>query len=372
MMQPTSRPPLRLVVWAMLMPLIWLQAVVGQRDPFRLITDPDRTLNWRAVEADFLTWVDRVEHDYVESVRAGEAVLGCADHSILAGGNTLVVGGGGYQKVQDAIDAAPQGTRTVIQINPGTYREKILVPKSKILTFQGIENPILSWGDTANSAGSTQSSASTTIMADDFIANGIIFQNTAPAPPGGAIGRQAVAMRIAGDKGAFYDCKFYGAQDTLYDQEGRHYFKNCYIEGSIDFIFGDGKSIYQNCHLNSIAHPGSGSLTAQKRSGDEDTGFSFVGCSITGTGPIYLGRAWGPSSRVVFIQCYISDIILPEGWYDWGDSSRQKTVLYGQYQCSGPGASESGRVGWSHELTAGQAIAFSSVSFIDGNQWLHT
>uniref|UniRef100_A0A7I4DIC3 Pectinesterase n=1 Tax=Physcomitrium patens TaxID=3218 RepID=A0A7I4DIC3_PHYPA len=324
MMQPTSRPPLRLVVWAMLMPLIWLQAVVGQRDPFRLITDPDRTLNWRAVEADFLTWVDRVEHDYVESVRAGEAVLGCADHSILAGGNTLVVGGGGYQKVQDAIDAAPQGTRTVIQINPGTYREKILVPKSKILTFQGIENPILSWGDTANSAGSTQSSASTTIMADDFIANGIIFQNTAPAPPGGAIGRQAVAMRIAGDKGAFYDCKFYGAQDTLYDQEGRHYFKNCYIEGSIDFIFGDGKSIYQNCHLNSIAHPGSGSLTAQKRSGDEDTGFSFVGCSITGTGPIYLGRAWGPSSRVVFIQCYISDIILPEGWYDWGDSSRQK------------------------------------------------
>lgn len=165
-------------------------------------------------------------------------------------------------------------------------------------------------------------------------------------------------MRIAGDKGAFYDCKFYGAQDTLYDQEGRHYFKNCYIEGSIDFIFGDGKSIYQvrtlsnshdskvktstsgifiathplelcsrclqNCHLNSIAHPGSGSLTAQKRSGDEDTGFSFVGCSITGTGPIYLGRAWGPSSRVVFIQCYISDIILPEGWYDWGDSSRQK------------------------------------------------
>lgn len=70
-------------------------------------------------------------------------------------------------------------------------------------------------------------------------------QNSAPPPPGGAVGRQAVALRITGDKGAFYDCQFYGAQDTLYDDKGRHYFKNCYIQGSIDFIFGDGRSLYQ-------------------------------------------------------------------------------------------------------------------------------
>ena len=74
---------------------------------------------------------------------------------------------------------------------------------------------------------------------------GNVAQNTAPAPAGGEVGKQAVALRITGDKGAFYNCRFLGAQDTLFDQQGRHYFKTCYIEGSIDFICGDGQSLYQ-------------------------------------------------------------------------------------------------------------------------------
>jgi pectinesterase len=72
-----------------------------------------------------------------------------------------------------------------------------------------------------------------------------VLQNSAPAPVGGAVGRQAVAFLIQGDMAAFYDCSFYGAQDTLYDKAGRHYFKDCYIQGSIDFIFGDGQSLYE-------------------------------------------------------------------------------------------------------------------------------
>lgn len=50
---------------------------------------------------------------------------------------------------------------------------------------------------------------------------------------------------IQGDKGAFYRVAFLGFQDTLYDKEGRHYFKDCYIRGTIDFIFGDGTSYYE-------------------------------------------------------------------------------------------------------------------------------
>ena len=69
-------------------------------------------------------------------------------------------------------------------------------------------------------------------------------QNTARHPPPGAVGRQAVALRIQGDKAAFYGCSFYGAQDTLYDKEGRHYYYNCYIEGSVDFIFGDARTLF--------------------------------------------------------------------------------------------------------------------------------
>ena len=184
------------------------------------------------------------------------------------------------------------------------------------------------------------------------------------------MGKQAVALRIKGDFGAFYGCSFYGAQDTLYDQAGRHYFKDCFIQGSIDYIFGDGQSIYQSCHLNSIAQGTSGSVTAQKRGPGELTGFSFVGCSLTGSGTIYLGRAWGTFSRVVFIRCNIANKIIPAGWFDWADARRQKTVFYGEYECTGVGANRAGRVKWSRVLTAKQAAAFSSLNFIDGQKWL--
>ena len=74
---------------------------------------------------------------------------------------------------------------------------------------------------------------------------GHCMQNTAPAPLPGMQGWQAVAFRISGDKAYFSGCGFYGAQDTLCDDAGRHYFKECYIEGSIDFIFGNGRSMYK-------------------------------------------------------------------------------------------------------------------------------
>jgi pectinesterase len=112
-------------------------------------------------------------------------------------------------------------------------------------------------------------------------------------------------------------------------------------------------------------------VTAQDRSAaGELTGFSFVGCSLTGSGTIYLGRAWGTYSRVVFIRCSITEKIIPAGWFDWDDATRQKTVFYGEYECTGVGANRTGRVKWSRVLTAKQAAAFSNLNFIDGQMWL--
>lgn len=131
-----------------------------------------------------------------------------------------------------------------------------------------------------------------------------------------------MAFRISGDKAAFKSCRFIGAQDTLYDHVGRHYFENCYIEGSVDFVFGDGLSLYKNCHLHAVTNS-YGALAAQKRESLlEETGFSFVGCRVTGSGALYLGRAWGTFSRVVFAYTYMDKIITPKGWYDWGDKNR--------------------------------------------------
>lgn len=247
------------------------------------------------------------------------------------------------------------------------------IPRSKpYITFLGAGSGVttITWDDTASSSGSTFRSASVAVNSDYFIAHDISFVNSAPAPPPGASGRQAVALRISGNKAAFYNCNFYGAQDTLYDHVGFHYFESCFIQGSIDFIFGDGLSLYKGCQLHAIA-TSSGSVTAQSRSQPgENTGFSFVNCQVTGSGMIYLGRAWGQYSRVVFSYTYMGNIIVPAGWNNFGDSTRDLTAFYGEYMCSGPGANANGRVAWSHQLTAAQAAPFQSVSFIDGTSWI--
>ena len=181
-------------------------------------------------------------------------------------------------------------------------------------------------------------------------------------PPPGAMGKQAVALRISGDTASFWGCKFIGGQDTLYDHQGRHYYKDCYMEGSVDFIFGNGLSLFevtrkakchgrrfrvfvplvsciligpaiddekmgQGCHLHATAM-NFGAVTAQDRmSLLEDTGFSFVNCRVTGSGALYLGRAWGTFSRVVFAFTYMDNIIIPRGWHNWGDPNREMYVL---------------------------------------------
>ncbi|KAM7490710.1 hypothetical protein LguiA_033631 [Lonicera macranthoides] len=195
------------------------------------------------------------------------------------------------------------------------------------------------------------------------------MRNTAPHVIG-SIGEQAVALRISGSKAAFYNCSFYGAQDTLYDHKGLHYFNNCYIQGSVDFIFGYGRSLYDNCWLNSISKKVA-SVTAQKRSTSSMwSGFSFKDSKVTGSGKVYLGRAWGDYSRVVFSYTYMDQIVLPQGWSDWGNQSRDSRVYYGEYKCSGPGGNSSGRVPWALALTDKEAHPFIGTYYVYGDTWL--
>ncbi|KAK6151855.1 hypothetical protein DH2020_014490 [Rehmannia glutinosa] len=238
---------------------------------------------------------------------------------------------GDFTSIQDAIDSLPMinVVRVVIRVHAGLYKEKVTIPPFKsFITIEGAgaDKTIVEWGDTAQTPGpkgqplGTYGSATFAVNSPYFIAKNITF-------------------------------KFLGAQDTLYDHLGRHYYKDCYIEGSVDFIFGNGLSLFENCHVHAIA-PIIGAVTAQGRNSIlDDTGFSFVNCKVTGSGALYLGRAWGPFSRVVFAYTYMDNIIIPKGWYNWGDPSRQMTVFYGQYKCTGAGASFAGRVSWSRELT---------------------
>jgi len=187
----------------------------------------------------------------------------------------------------------------------------------------------------------------------------------------GTQGGQAVAFRISGDKAFFFGCGFYGAQDTLCDDAGRHYFRDCYIEGSIDFVFGNARSLYKDCELHSTAQR-FGSVAAHgRRDPCERTGFAFVNCRVTGTGRLYVGRAMGQYSRIVYAYTYFDSVIAPGGWDDWDHTSNKSmTAFFGMYRNWGPGVDAVHGVSWARELDYFAARPFLGKSFVNGYHWL--
>ena len=273
-------------------------------------------------------------------------------------------GSGDFTTIQQAVDHAPENNnrRVVIQIRPGVYREQIRVgPGKRYLTFRG-EDPhktILTYPLSAQQAGNTRLAFSTFVNADDFRAENLTFENSF------GTGSQAVALFVDADGASFHNCRFKGWQDTLFVNGGRHFFKDCYIEGHVDFIFGNASAVFEDCTIHS---KGKGYVTAHYRtSSEENTGFVFLRCRLTGQDTesgVYLGRPWRPYARVVFVDCWLGGHIKPEGWDNWKDPAREKTAWFGEYKSKGPGANPAGRVTWSRQLNDSEAKLFSRDRFL--------
>ncbi|XP_042478173.1 pectinesterase QRT1-like [Macadamia integrifolia] len=291
-------------------------------------------------------------------------------------------GSGDSLTVQGAVDMIPLDNekRVKIFIQPGIYREQVKVSRRKpYVSFIGKPNSqtvITGHAKASDKDGNggeigTFRTATVDVKSDYFCATEITFENTIVARPG-MDGAQAVAFKISGDKSMFYRVRFVGSQDTLLDDSGTHYFYQCHIQGSMDFIFGTAKSLYQNCTISSTAQHHGAIAAHHRNSEDEDTGFSFVNCTVNGTGKkVDLGRSWGPYARTVYSYCDLDINVSEERWSDMGDESRKRTAQFGEYESSGKGAKEGKKKLWVKPLSYQEAMPyFLDENFIDGDEWL--
>lgn len=281
--------------------------------------------------------------------------VACAQKKIIVAKD----GSGQYNSVQAALDAVPTpNTKPVtIFIKKGTYKEVVTVDARKpfislvgedkentIITFDNHAGTRLPNGDTLN----TWTCSSVFIYANDFKASNLHFENNAGFTAG-----QAVAVRAEGNRLSFINCKFTGFQDVLFLSGSgvKQYYKDCYIEGTTDFIFGAATAVFDNCHIHSKKNS---HVTAASTNSIIPFGFVFFDCKLTAdstVNKVSLGRPWSPAASVTYINCYLGKHIVPEGWNNWKNPANEKTARYAEYNSSGPGANILARASWSRQLT---------------------
>ncbi|KAK7308152.1 hypothetical protein VNO77_41749 [Canavalia gladiata] len=296
-------------------------------------------------------------------------------------------GSGKFKTVAEAVASAPDNgkTRYVIYVKKGTYKENVEIGKKKknvMLVGDGKDATIITGSLNFVDGTTTFKSATVAAVGDGFIAQDIWFQNTA-----GPQKHQAVALRVGADQSVINRCRIDAYQDTLYAHTNRQFYRDSFITGTIDFIFGNAAVVFQKCYL--VARkPMSNQknmVTAQGREDpNQNTGTSIQQCNLTpssdlkpvaGSIKTYLGRPWKKYSRTVVMQSFIDSHIDPAGWAEWNDQSKDflQTLYYGEYMNSGPGAGTAKRVNWPgyHIIkTAAEASKFTVKQLIQGNVWL--
>ncbi|CAI5460235.1 unnamed protein product [Closterium sp. Yama58-4] len=335
----------------------------------------------------------------VDSVQAAGLVAGVVSRTnmtILLNGvpvvpNMVVAkdGSGDFTTLQEAIYYVPpaylpnQGTK--IFVKAGWYNETIIIrPYMRYLALIGDPEGGGStvscnrYSGMLNENGDMLSTLNTgcfVVFADDFTAVNFNFENASPRPPPNSYIYQAVAVRVTANRTAFYNCSIKSFQDTLYAHKGWQYYKDCYIFGTVDFIFGQAKARFESCVLQMSSY-GFASVTAQKRDiKDDDNCFVMVGNRIIGQQPIiaqgWLGRSWGQYACTIFAHSYMDEIIGAEAWNNFYVRSREWTTFYAEYNNTGIGANLDGRVLWLKTLTPAARRYFLNKAWIRLDSWFH-
>ena len=288
--------------------------------------------------------------------------------------DTLVVardGTGQFRNIIEAIEVcrAFMEYHKIIYIKKGTYKEKLVIPQwlqNIELCGEDRDQTVITWDDHAN-INKMGTFRTYTLKIE---ANRITLKNLTVENNSARLG-QAVALHTEGDQLTFVNCRFLGHQDTIYTgmPRTRLYFKDCYIEGTTDFIFGPSTAWFEHCDIFCKANS---YITAASTPQDVAYGYIFSDCDITtaeSVDKVYLGRPWRDYGYTVFMNCELPRQIRPEGWHHWREEAKQ-TARYYEYNNHGEGAATARRVSWSRKLTKKEAqkITLEAV-FTTGDTW---
>ena len=286
-----------------------------------------------------------------------------------------------YATILEAYNALPENGGT-IEISRGIYREKLSFskPNIKLIGLGRTATDVqIVWGDSAKIAGGTAKSASFSISGDYFsasnlcIANDYHLNDDEPS--------QAVALLLTSNFAVLKNVHLLGAQDTLYAASKRpnepcnQYFKNCYVEGHVDFIFGNALAYFDKCHINFIKKDGAFITAHSRNSQEESSAYIFNECRITsenGAKNLYLGRAWRPYARVAFINCVIDANLHSQRWREWnpGRTETYRTAQFMEYGTTGSSSDLSGQIFWAKRLSPSEAQEFKIENVFTNLSWL--
>ena len=286
--------------------------------------------------------------------------------------DTLVVsrdGTGDFRTLQEAVESARafMDYTVTIYVKNGVYKEKVIVPswvENIDIIGEDRDKTIITYDDHANiNKMGTFRTYTVKVEGSDITFKNLTIENNAAQ-----LG-QAVALHTEGDRLKFINCRILGNQDTIYTgaKFTRLYFKDCYIDGTTDFIFGPSTALFENCMIHSKRNS---YVTAASTPKEAKYGYIFKHCKLTaepGVDKVYLGRPWRPYAYTLFIECELGKHIVPAGWHNWGKASNKETAFYMEYKNTGEGANVSERVAWSKQLTKKEAEAVT-VDAIFGTQ----
>ena len=282
--------------------------------------------------------------------------------------DTIVVsrdGTGNFRTLQEAIESARafMDYTVTIYVKNGVYKEKVIVPswvENIDIIGEDRDKTIITYDDHANiNKMGTFRTYTVKVEGSDITFKNLTIENNAAQ-----LG-QAVALHTEGDRLKFINCRILGNQDTIYTgaKFTRLYFKDCYIDGTTDFIFGPSTALFEDCIIHSKRNS---YVTAASTPKEAKYGYVFKHCKLTaepGVDKVYLGRPWRPYAYTLFIECELGKHIVLAGWHNWGKQSNEETARYMEYKNTGEGANASERVAWSKQLTkkAAEAVTVDAI-----------